>query len=61
MKMIGSIAQAIIIQLHGINKSLNIIASEVKADRKLKQSINNRLEKLEHGLKEIKDDPFGIK
>lgn len=53
--------QAILKELSGINKSLNIIASEVKANHELKQSIDKKLDDLEQSLKTFRNDPFGIK
>lgn len=56
-----NLEQAVLKELKGINKGLNLIANEVKANRELKQSISDQLQELERGLKEIKDDPFGTK
>lgn len=48
-------------ELRSINKSLNILATEVKTNREYKEAMSESIDKLHDQLNEFKNNPFGIK
>lgn len=48
-------------QLRGMNEILNIIATEVKADREYKEAVSELFDELHDQLNDFKNNPFGTK